>query len=157
MKKVDFKLPPISVQVKSLFQSHKKPVQVPMFNQPLPSGCPHHRMSRILFAITLSLLIAISIPVIALKAITYSFSETNRDMGFIFETTEDDGGASTKVVMAALPRVLYLTPAKIALIAAVLSIFTGIGHLGFVIVDWKDGRRVCRQCHQRPILLLTID
>jgi hypothetical protein len=144
MKKVDFKLPPISVQVKALFESKKKSAPVPMFNQPLPSGCPHHRMSRILFAISLSLLVAISIPVITLKIMNYTFIDTNHDMGFIFETTEDDGGAGMKVVMAALPRMLYLTPQKITLIAAVSSIFTCIGHLGFVIVDWKDGRRVCR-------------
>jgi hypothetical protein len=96
------------------------------------------------FAISLSLLVAISIPVITLKIMNYTFIDTNHDMGFIFETTEDDGGAGMKVVMAALPRMLYLTPQKITLIAAVSSIFTCIGHLGFVIVDWQDGRRVCR-------------
>jgi hypothetical protein len=157
MKKVDFRLPPISVQVKALFESKKKSTPVPMFNQPLPSGCPHHRVSRILFAISLSLLIGISIPVITLKIMSYTFIDTNQDMGFTFETTEDDGGAGIKLVMAALPRMLYLTPHKITLIAAVLSIFTGIGHLGFVLVDWKDGRRVCGRRRQWLILLLTAD
>jgi hypothetical protein len=143
MKKVDFKLPTVSVKVISLLKPHTKPAPVPMFNQPLPSGCPHHRMSRILFAIFLSLLIAIAIPVISLKAIAYSFLDTNEDTGFIFETTEADGEPGTKVIMAALPRRLFLTPAKIALVAAVLSIFSAMAHLTFVVVDWKDGKRVC--------------
>jgi hypothetical protein len=142
MKKVDFKLPPIAVKIKTLLQPQKKSSPVPMFNQPLPSGCPHHRMSRILFAVSLSLLIAVAIPVITLKAITYSFLDMNQDTGFIFETTEEDGGAGMKIVMAALPRMLFLTPAKIALVAAVLSIFSAMAHLGFVVVDWKDGKRV---------------
>jgi hypothetical protein len=140
MKKVDFKLPPIAVKVTSLFQPQKK--EIPMFNQPLASACPHHRISRILYAISLSLLVALSIPVVTLKALTYSFIEDNRDMGFVFETTEDDGGAGMSVVMAALPRQLHQAPAKLALVAAVLSIFSGFAHLGFVAVDWKTGKRV---------------
>jgi hypothetical protein len=141
MKKVDFKLPPVTVKVKSMFQPRKKPI--PMFNQPLPSGCPHHRISRILYATSLALLIAIAIPVVTLKALTYSFMEENRDKGFVFETTEDDGSEGISVVMAAMPRMLHHAPAKLALVAAVLSIFSGLGHLGFVILDWTDGKRVC--------------
>jgi hypothetical protein len=144
MKKVDFKLPPVAVKVKSILKPHKKPAPVPMFNQPLPSGCPHHRRSRILFAISLSLLIAITIPVISLKAVTYTFLDTNVETGFMFETTEDDRSPGPKIVMAALPRMLFLTPAKIALVAALMSIFSAVAHLGFVAVDWKEGKRVCK-------------
>jgi hypothetical protein len=141
MTKVDFKLPPIAVKVTSLFKPQKK--DVPMFNQPLASGCPHHRISRVLYAISLSLLIAIAIPVVTLKALTYSFIEENRDTGFVFETTEEEGGAGMSIVMAALPRQLHHVPAKLALVAAVLSIFSSAAHLGFVVVDWKTGNRVC--------------
>jgi hypothetical protein len=141
MKKVDFKLPPIADKVTSLFQAQKKPD--PMFNRPLASGCPHHRMSRILNAVFLSFLILLSIPVITLKALTYSFIEENRDMGFVFETTEEGGGPGISVVLAALPRMLHQAPAKLALVAAVLSISLGIAHLGFVLVDWREGKRVC--------------
>ena len=146
MKKVDFKLPPVAVKVKSILKPHKKPTPVPMFNQPLPSGCPHHRRSRILFAISLSLLIAITIPVISLKAVTYSFLDTNIQTGFMFQTTEDDGSPGPQIVMAALPRMLFLTPAKIALVAALMSIFSAAAHLGFVAVDWKEGKRVSKTC-----------
>jgi hypothetical protein len=154
MKKVEFKLPPIADKVSSIFAPHKKPV--PMFNQPLPSGCPHHRISRLLYAIFLSLLIAVAIPVVTLKALTYSFIEENRDMGFVFETTEDDGTEGMSVVMAALPRMLHHAPAKLALVAAVLSIFSGLAHLGFVIVDWKDGKRVRRSPLYPSLPLLRI-
>jgi hypothetical protein len=141
MTKVDFKLPSIAVKVTSIFQSPKK--DAPMFNKPLASGCPHHRISRTLYAIALSLLVATAIPVVTLKALTYSFIEENRDTGFVFETTEAEGGPGMSVVMAALPRQLHHVPAKLALVAAVLSIFSGLAHLGFVVVDWKNGNRVC--------------
>jgi len=141
MKKVEFKLPPIADKVTSLFQPHKN--ESPMFNKPMASGCPHHRLSRILYAVFLPVLILISIPVVTLKAMTYSFIEDNRDMGFMFETTERDGEAGETVVMAALPRMLYHAPAKLALVAAVLSICLSAAHLGFVAVDWKTPKRVC--------------
>lgn len=144
MKKVEFKLPPVADKVTSLFRPQKK--ESPIFNKPMASGCPHHRLSRILYAISLPLLVLLSIPVVALKAMTYGFIEDNRDMGFMFETTERDGGAGEMVVMAALPRMLYHAPAKLALVAAVLSICLGAAHLGFVAVDWKNPKRVREFC-----------
>lgn len=153
MKKVEFRLPPLANKVSTMFQPQKKPV--PMFNQPLPSGCPHHRMSRILYAVTLSFLIAIAIPMVTLKALTYSFIEENRDTGFMFETTEEDGSTGTPIILAALPRMLHHAPAKLALVAAVLCIFAGVAHLGFVVVDWKDGKRV-RNIHTCTLTQRTV-
>jgi hypothetical protein len=140
MKKVNFNLPPIADKVTSLFHTQKK--ADPMFNRPLASGCPHHRLSRILYAVSLLLLIMLAMPVIVLKALSYSFLEDNRNMGFVFETTEDAGEPGMSVVMAALPRMLHDAPAKLALVAAVVSIAIGVAHLGFTFVDWKDGKRV---------------
>jgi hypothetical protein len=141
MKKVAFNLPPIADKVTSLLRPRKEPSQV--FNKPLnTTACPHHRIARILYAVFLALLILIAIPVVALRAITYSFIEDNRMQGFVFETTEEDGEPGVQVVMAALPRMLYHVPAKIALIAAVISIFLGVAHLIFVCADWKSGKRV---------------
>lgn len=74
---------------------------------------------------------------------TYTFLDTNVETGFMFQTTEDDGSPGPQIVMAALPRMLFLTPAKIALVAALMSIFSAAAHLGFVAVDWKEGKRVC--------------
>lgn len=140
MRKVEFSLPSIAGKATSLFHPHK---DSPMFNRPIDSASPHHRLSRILYAISLTLLILISIPVITLKAMTYSFIEDNRKSGFMFETTEMDGDQPVAVVMAALPRMLYHAPAKLALVAAVISIFLSAAHLALVIVDWKLGKRVC--------------
>jgi hypothetical protein len=154
MKKVEFRLPPIADKVTSLFQPRKN--ATPMFNRPIGSGCPHHRMARILYTIFLSLLVLISIPVIALKATTYTFIEENRDRGFMFETTEIDGDAGMPVVMAALPRMLHQTPTKLALVAAVISIALGVAHLGFLGGDWKSGKRV-RWCMYQHVITSKTD
>ncbi|KAF1849629.1 uncharacterized protein K460DRAFT_298227 [Cucurbitaria berberidis CBS 394.84] len=154
MRKVEFSLPSIAGKATSLFQPRKD--ASPMFNRPLDSACPHHRIARILYATFLTLLILISIPVVALKAMTYSFIEDNRMMGFMFETTERDGRESISVVMAALPRMLYHAPAKLALVAAVISIFLGAAHLGFVGVDWKNGKRTQTYAFRRNIMFLHI-
>ncbi|KAF2027835.1 hypothetical protein EK21DRAFT_71163 [Setomelanomma holmii] len=154
MKKVKFKLPPISDKVTSLFQPHKD--ASPMFNRPMDRGCPHHRKARLLYAVSLSILLAISIPVIILKAITYSFIEENCDRGFMFETTERDGEIGETVVMAALPRMLYHAPAKLALVAAVVSIFVAAAHLALVIVDWKSGKRTQGWAFRRNLMFLHI-
>lgn len=140
MKKVDFKMPSMTDHVAALFQPRKK--ASPMFNRPMGNVCPHHRVSRVLHTVFLSLLVVISILVIALKAMTYNFIESNREKGFIFETTELDGDEGVSITMAALPRMLFHTPAKLALIAAVISTFLGIAHLTCVAVDWRSGKRV---------------
>ncbi|KAH7371484.1 hypothetical protein BKA66DRAFT_182534 [Pyrenochaeta sp. MPI-SDFR-AT-0127] len=154
MKKVAFNIPTIASKVPSLFKRRKD--APPMFNQPFDNVCPHYRISRILYAVFLALLISISIPVIILKAMTYSFIEDNRNTGFIFETTENDGEQGISVIMAALPRMLYHAPAKLALIAAVLSIFLGAAHLGFVGVDWKGGKRTQTYAFRRNIMFLHL-
>lgn len=141
MKKVELKMPPMAAKVTSMF-THQK--TEPMFNRPIGNGCPHHRLSRILYVVCLPLLVLVSLPVIVLKAMTYSFIEDNRDQGFVFtaEPMEGDEGIIS-VVMAALPKNLYHAPAKLALVAAVLSIFLAAAHLGFVLTDWQTGKRVC--------------
>jgi hypothetical protein len=82
-----------------------------------------------------------------LKAVTYSFIEDNRMMGFDFDTTEEDGEPGETIVMAALPKMLYPVPAKLALVAAAISIFLSVAHLGFVGTDWKSGKRVRAALH----------
>jgi hypothetical protein len=132
MKKPDTKMP--SVKISDKLSGFLKPK--PVFNKPLDTQRQHH-LSRVLYALLLSLFIGISIAVIGLKALTLSFIEDNRDTGFSFETGEPE-----PAILAALPKNLYTAPAKLALIAAVLSIFIGLGHLVYLIIDWKTGRRV---------------
>jgi hypothetical protein len=141
MTKVKFTLPPAAGKVTSLFNTKK--VDTPVFNQPLnTTSCPHHRIARLLYSIFLSLLLVIAVPVITLKALTYSFIEDNRMMGFTFQTTQKNGEPGDAIIMAALPRMLYAVPAKLAIIAATVSICLAAAHLGFVGTDWKMGKRV---------------
>jgi hypothetical protein len=95
-----------------------------------------------LYSVFLSLLLIIAIPVITLKALTYSFIEDNRRTGFTFQTTRKDGESGDAIIMAALPRMLYAIPAKLAIIAATLSICLAAAHIGLVVTDWKMGKRV---------------
>lgn len=154
MKKAAFSIPSIASKAASLFKLRKDAST--MFNQPFDNVCPHYRIARILYAVFLTLLILISIPVITLKAKTYSFIEENRNTGFVFETTEKDGEQGISLIMAALPRVLYHAPAKLALITAVLSLFLGAAHLGFVGVDWRSGKRTQTYAFRRNIMFLHL-
>ncbi|KAF1835107.1 hypothetical protein BDW02DRAFT_302253 [Decorospora gaudefroyi] len=157
MKNVKFSPPPITKKLISIFHTRKADAIPPVFNQPLnTSCCPHHRLSRMLHVIFLALLILIAIPVIALKAMTYSFIEDNRDMGFQLQTTERGDSPGEIIVMAALPRMLYSVPAKLALVAAAISIFLGVAHMGFVTMDWRQGKRTQSYAFRRNIMLLHI-
>ncbi|CAN9248330.1 unnamed protein product [Alternaria alternata] len=155
MTKVNFTIPPAADKVTSLF--HSKKHVPPVFNQPLnTSSCPHHRIARLLYSVFLSLLLIIAIPVITLKALTYSFIEDNRRTGFTFQTTRKDGEPGDAIIMAALPRMLYAIPAKLAIIAATLSICLAAAHLGLVVTDWKMGKRTQSYAFRRNIMFLHI-
>jgi len=150
MTKVKFTLPPAADKVTSLFHTKQiKEDDPPVFNQPLnTSSCPHHRIARLLYSISLSLLLIIAVPVIALKALTYSFIEDNRMTGFEFLTTRRNGDPGEVIIMAALPRMLYAVPAKLAIISGTVSICLAAAHLGFVFTDWKKGNRVRLLLHK---------
>lgn len=105
---------------------------------------------------SLTLLLLIAIPVVVLEALSYSFVEDNRSQGFIFETTERDGAPGVEVIMAALPRRLQEAPSKMALVAAVLSIFLCAAHLGFVGLDWNSGKRTQSYAFRRNTMFLHI-
>jgi hypothetical protein len=75
--------------------------------------------------------------IIGVKAMTVMFIEENTDKGFDFDT-----GDPEPTVLAALPRMLYTAPAKLAIVAAVIALCVGIVHGVFVVIDWKDGKRV---------------
>jgi hypothetical protein len=131
MKIPEVKLPSVVGKISAMF------VKKPVFNQPVYTEKRYH-VTRILYAVLLSLLVATAATVIALKAMTINFIEDNRDTGFEFET----GDPNDPVIMAALPRMLYMAPAKLALISGGISIFVGATHLAFVIMDWKIGKKV---------------
>jgi hypothetical protein len=131
MKRPEFKIPAVLGKVSAKF------VKKPVFNKPVHTEKRYH-VTRILYTILLSLLIMIATSIIGLNAMTVNFIEDNRDTGFEFGT-EDPNDA---VILAALPKMLYTAPAKLALVAGAISILVGATHLAFVITDWKAGKKV---------------
>lgn len=139
--KVLTSLSQVADRVTSLLKLRKS--ASPIFNRPRnTNACPHHRRARILYAIFLSISLFAAIPVVALKALTYSFINLNQTRGFTFQTTENNGKPGFDVVLAALPETLQQIPANMALVVAVISISLTLTHLSFVICDWKSGKRV---------------
>ncbi|KAF2117961.1 hypothetical protein BDV96DRAFT_489251 [Lophiotrema nucula] len=122
-----------SVKLAGLFKRE------PVFNQQVDLNSRHHT-ARVLYAAFLASLLGVSVAVIALKALTIKFIFENRNTGFMFETNGPE-----PVVLAALPRMLYFAPAKIAIVAAAVSIMVVIGHGIFVVKDWHEGAKT--QCY----------
>ncbi|CAI6338311.1 unnamed protein product [Periconia digitata] len=121
--------------------------KTPVFNQPV-SLQRKYKLSRTIHAILLTLLTVISIVVIVLKALTINFIEDNRDTGFQFLNDEQN------VIMAALPKQLYTTPAKLALVSGAISSFVSIGHLLFIAMDWKEGKKIQAYAFRRNMMFL---
>ncbi|KAK7190946.1 hypothetical protein DPSP01_009155 [Paraphaeosphaeria sporulosa] len=143
MKKPELKMPSVLGKVSAKF------VKKPMFNQPVHTEKRYH-VTRMVYAVLLSLLVLIAASTIGLNAVTVNFIEDNRDTGFEFET-EDPNDA---VILAALPRMLYTAPAKLALVAGAISIFVGATHLAFVITDWKVGKKTQAYAFRRNMMFL---
>lgn len=160
MTRVTFNVPPVTSKISSLLHLHRDNSSTkvnPVFNKPInTTSCPHHRLARVFYLASLTLLFFIAIPVVALEARSYSFVEDNQSQGFIFETTERDDAPGVEVIMAALPRRLQQAPAKMALIAAVLSIFISAAHLIFLGLDWKNGKRIQAYAFRRNAMFLHI-
>lgn len=102
-----------------------------------------YRLSRVLSVVFLMLLFLLSIPAVVLKAYSYSFIETNAEMGFYLVNDEAQGKLSGDVLVAALPHNLFRVPEKIVLVVGMLNIFLSMAHLRFIARDWKAGRWVC--------------
>lgn len=143
MKKPEFKMPAVLGKLSTKFKPK------PVFNQPVRTERRYH-IARALYAFFLVLLVMIAASTIGLKAMTINFIEDNRDTGFEFQTEDPQ-----PTLMAALPRQLYTGPAKLALVAGVISVFVGIGHAAFVFLDWHHGHKVCIPGNPRPVKQLT--
>ncbi|KAF2018250.1 hypothetical protein BU24DRAFT_440884 [Aaosphaeria arxii CBS 175.79] len=122
----------------------------PVFNQRVDTEKRYH-ISRALYITFLVALVILSTGVIGLKAMTLNFIEDNENTGFVFETEDADVDST---ILAALPRMLYTAPAKLAVVAAAISIFVGSGHAVFVVMDWKEGKRTQTYSFRRNIMFL---
>ncbi|CAE7193832.1 hypothetical protein PTT_11077 [Pyrenophora teres f. teres 0-1] len=155
MDKVKLTITPVAAKITSLLPTKKD--ASPVFNKPVnTNSCPHHRMSRLLYSIFLTMLFAISITVVTFKAKSYSFIEDNRMTGFDFQMSEGAGQPAQEIVVATLPRRMYAIPAKLTIISAAMSILIAAAHLGFVVTDWKKGDRTQSHVFRRNIMMFHI-
>lgn len=99
------------------------------------------RFERLLSLVTLTLLLMLSIPALALKAYSYSFIESNMEMGF-YLVNEETGKVAEDALVAALPLHLFRVPEKLVLVVAMISILLSMLHLIYVACDWKACMRV---------------
>lgn len=100
-----------------------------------------YRSMRLLSTVSLSILLLLSIPTLALKAYSYNFIESNVEMGF-YLVNENGMTAPGEMLVAALPLNLFRVPEKLVLVVAMLNVLLSMAHLTFVAWDWKAGRRV---------------
>lgn len=101
----------------------------------------HCRFERLISVATITLLLLLSIPALALKAYSYSFIESNVEMGF-YLVDEQTGETQTNALVAALPLNIFRVPEKLVLVVSMVSILLSIIHLAFIAWDWKTCLRV---------------
>ncbi|ORY12203.1 hypothetical protein BCR34DRAFT_483019 [Clohesyomyces aquaticus] len=147
------KLPAIKLPSKLSSVTSKIPQfkRQPVFNRPVPTS--HNSfLSRALYITLLAILVAFSSAVIALKALTLNFIYVNQDMGFVFEIGDD----AEPTILAALPRMLFMAPAQLAIVAAAMSVCMGIGHGVFIMRDWKTGTKTQNYSFRRNTMFLHL-
>lgn len=142
MKKPSFKMP---LGLDSITSSLKPK---PVFNQPVATDRRYH-IARAAYGVLLVLLVILAAATIGLKATTINFIEDNRNTGFVFDTGEPE-----TVIMAALPRLLYTAPAKIEMVAGIISVSIGVGHAAFVFMNWKEGKKTQAYAFRRNMMFL---
>lgn len=111
-------------------------------NPPTYSDNRHYRLSRLVSVASLTLLLLLSIPALVLKAYSYTFIESNAEMGFYLANDQVQGEPEGEYLVAALPQHLFRVPEKLLLVVAMLSVLLSMTHLAFVAWDWKAGKRV---------------
>lgn len=107
----------------------------------------HYRILRLTSVASLMLLLLLSIPALVLKAYSYSFIESNAEMGFYLVNDEVQTEPEGESLVAALPLNLFRIPEKLVLVVAMLNILLSMARLAFVAWHWKAGRRVSCLCH----------
>lgn len=129
----------------------------PTENPPPYSDDSRCRAFRLFSVGSLTLLLLLSIPTLVLKAYSYSFIESNAEMGFYLTNNQTQGGSEGGMLVAALPLSLFRMPEKLVLVVAMLNILLSMAHLAFVAWDWKAGRRVGQlDMSTRNLQLMTV-
>lgn len=115
-----------------------------------------HRYTRLLSTVSLTLLLFLSIPALALKAYSYSFIESNVEMGFYLVDAEFPNATEGETLVAALPYNLFRVPEKVVLVVAMLNILLSMAHLAFIAWDWNVSRRTQTRTFRRNAMVLHI-
>ncbi|KAL1600225.1 hypothetical protein SLS59_005849 [Nothophoma quercina] len=139
MNKVTSQLKGMASKFTSIFSRHNT---TPSVNPPPYTDDRHYRLVRLLSVVSLTLLLLLSIPVLVLKAYSYSFIESNAEMGFYLANDEVQDEPEGQNLVAALPHNLFRVPEKLVLVVSMLNILLSLAHLAFVAWDWKARRRV---------------
>jgi hypothetical protein len=135
--------PPIQATARKISSIFRPRSNAPSSVRPPPySDDRHDRLSRLVSAASLTLLLLLSISTLVLKAYSYSFIESNVEMGFYLVNDEVQGAPQSENLVAALPLSLFRVPERLVLVVAMLNILLNLGHLSFVAWDWRFGRRV---------------
>lgn len=92
----------------------------------------------------LTILLFLAVPALALKSYSYSFIESNVEMGFYLVNDGSQRADQGEALVAALPLNLFRVPEKLFLVVAMLNVLLSMAHLAFISWDWKAGKRVSR-------------
>jgi hypothetical protein len=142
---VDKVMPRFQATVDKLSSMFASPNNATSISRPPPyNDDRQYRLSRLISVASLTVLLLLSIPSLVLKAYSYSFVESNVEMGFYLVNDEVQGEPEGQNLVAALPLSLFRVPEKLALIVAMLNILLSMAHLAFIAWDWRAGRRVSR-------------
>ncbi|KAF9693454.1 hypothetical protein EKO04_008409 [Ascochyta lentis] len=154
MDKATLRVQAITGKISTLLKPHND--ASPTGSPPLNSDNRHYRSLRLASVVSLTLLLLLSIPTLVLKAYSYSFIESNAEMGFYLVNNKTQGMPAGEVLVAALPHNIFRVPEKLILVVAMLNILLSLAHLAFVVWDWKAGRRTQTRAFRRNTMILHI-
>ncbi|KAJ4344958.1 hypothetical protein N0V95_006071 [Ascochyta clinopodiicola] len=154
MNKVTPRVQAIADKISTLLKPHRN--ATPAVNPPPYSDDHQYRLVRLASVVSLTLLLLLSIPTLVLKAYSYSFIESNAEMGFYLADGGIQGVPKSQTLVAALPHYIFRVPEKLVLIVAMLNILLSMAHLAFVAWDWKAGRRTQTRAFRRNAVVLHI-
>lgn len=147
MIKVTPQIKTIAGRISSIFKPRNS--APPAAKPPPYNDDRHYRLLRLTSVASFTLLILLSIPALVLKAYSYSFIESNAEMGFYLVNGEIPGEPQGQILVTALPDHLFRVPEKLVLVVAMLNLLLSMAQLAFLAWDWKTGRRVSCLCHPK--------
>ncbi|UPX16914.1 uncharacterized protein EKO05_0007295 [Ascochyta rabiei] len=144
----------IADKISTLLKPHRN--VSPVVSPPAYNDDHQHRSVSLASVVSLMLLLLLSIPTLALKAYSYSFIESNAEMGFYLVNNGIQGMPESGSLVAALPHNIFRVPEKLVLIVAMLNVLLSTAHLAFIAWDWKVGRKTQTRVFRRIAMVVHI-